>query len=44
MEQPPPLNDRIANLERQSHLILFISGVNMIMNALTIFAAFLIAA
>lgn len=37
------MDAQISNLENQCHLLLYISGVNLICNVLTIFIAFLIA-
>jgi hypothetical protein len=37
------LSTRIANLERQCHLLLYLSGVNVVFNAFTIFVAVMVA-
>jgi hypothetical protein len=41
--KPPPLTAEIADLKRQSHVLLYLSGLNLIMNALTIFIAAMLA-
>lgn len=40
----PPLTAEIADLKRQAHVLLYISGVNLIFNFLTIAIAVMVAA
>jgi uncharacterized membrane protein len=40
---PPPLTAEIADLKRQTHTLLYISGVNLVFNMLTILIAAMLA-
>ena len=42
MSKPP--DEQLANVENQCHLLLYISGVNLICNIVTIIVAVVIAA